>query len=115
MKRLLLHYSRTAALALFAAGFAAGLVCGSWPYASAQQRFGKDDVKSVPKSFIEGGDRAYTTLKEIAATSKAAADSLGRMEKSAADADRRHRELMKKMDALDARLKVLNDIIEDAI
>ncbi len=115
MKHFLLHHSRSTALVIFAAGFVAGITCASWPYVSAQQRFGKEDVKSVPKSFLEGGDRAYTTLKEIATSSKAAADSLGRMEKSAPDADKRHRELMKKMDALDTRLKVLNEVIEDAI
>jgi len=103
------------AAVVFIAGFAVGTVCTSWPLASAQQRFGKEDVKSVPKSFLEGGDRAYTTLKEIASTSKASSDSLLKIEKSIGDADKRHRELIKRVDSLDAKLKQLNAIIEDAI
>ena len=105
---------RLFAALLFLTGFFAGAVCTSWPPAAAQQRFGKDDIKSVPKSFIEGGDRVYTTLKEIAITSKSTADSLARIEKDAGDSERRHRELMKKIDSLDARLKQTNDIIADA-
>ncbi len=109
-----LNRSRLLATGIFIGGFIAGAMCTSWPYASAQQRFGKDDVKSVPKSFLEGGDRAYTTLKEIATSSKASADSLARIEKNAGDADRRHRELIKRVDSLDARLKHLSDIIAEA-
>lgn len=113
-----MHFSlnrpRVVAIGIFLGGFLLGAMCTSWPYASAQQRFGKDDVKSVPKSFLEGGDRAYTTLKEIAASSKASADSLGRIEKNAGDADRRHRELIKRVDSLDARLKHIGDILADA-
>lgn len=33
--------------------------------AQAQQRFGPEDVKSVPKSFLEGGDRKAKLLKDI--------------------------------------------------
>ena len=33
----------------------------------AQNRFGPADVKSVPKSFLEGGDRSVKLLKDILA------------------------------------------------
>jgi hypothetical protein len=93
---------------IFAAGFVAGALCTSWPYASAQQEFRREDLKSVPKSFIEGGDRTLPVLKEIAISSKATADALERMERNAGDADKRHRDLMKKVDRLEDQLKQLN-------
>ena len=31
----------------------------------AQQKFGPDDIKSVPKSFLEGGDRTSALLEQI--------------------------------------------------
>ena len=115
MARLWNRYNRWIGTLLFGAGLLIGTLWDPFAPAAAQQRFGRDEVKSVPDSFIEGGDRSYTTLKAIAESSKSAADSLAKMEKSAADADRRHRELLKKMDGLDSRLKQMNEFLEDAI
>lgn len=53
-----------------AAIFAAGLVTGLWlemPVLSAQNRFGPDEVESVPDSFLRGGDRTYSVLQEMRA------------------------------------------------
>lgn len=36
----------------------------------AQQSFGPEDVKSVPKEFLSGGNRNYTVLIEILSESK---------------------------------------------
>ena len=112
-KRIGIRYPRWIVSLLFIAGILAGGLFTSWQPALAQQRFGRDDLKSVPKSFLEGGDRVLTTLKEIAQYSKATADSLQRIEQKAGDADKRHRELMKKVDQLDARLKQLQDVMQN--
>lgn len=112
-KRIRIRYPRWIASLLFIAGFLAGAFCTSWQPAAAQQRFGKDDVKSVPKSFLEGGDRVYTILKAIAQSSKATADALERIERNAGDADKRHRELMKKLDQLDTRLKRFHEAVQN--
>jgi len=106
--RIWIHHWRWFATLLFIAGFVAGAVCTSWQPAAAQQRFDREDLKSVPKSFLEGGDRVLPVLKEIAQSSKASANSLARIEARSGDADKRHRDLMKKVDQLDERLEQLN-------
>ena len=55
-------------LASIFVAFLLGLLCGSmFPDSSVQaaQTFGPDEVKSVPESFIKGGDRSAALLSEI--------------------------------------------------
>src|SRR5438045_1675972 len=52
-------------IALLVMMLGVGLFAGAvW----AQQNFGPEDVKSVPKSFIEGGDRSAALLEQILTT-----------------------------------------------
>lgn len=55
-------------LAVALAAFFLGLLCASLlprDPVSAAQTFGPEQVKSVPKSFLEGGDRNVAVLSEI--------------------------------------------------
>ena len=55
-------------LASIFVAFLLGLLCASVfldRSAQAAQTFGPDKVKSVPESFLKGGDRSAATLSEI--------------------------------------------------
>jgi hypothetical protein len=72
---------------LTALAFVAGALVGytlSDGQVYAQQRFGPEDVRSVPPEFIEGGDRSYTVLKEINATLKRSEHALSAIQQNTA-------------------------------
>ena len=64
----MLRQGRRAIVIGLAAGFLIGMLGGAAlmdGQVYARQTFGPEDVKSVPKIYLEGGDRNYTVLKEI--------------------------------------------------
>lgn len=67
------------------AAFSLGAMCGlalDNQLAAAQDRFGPEDVKHVPKTFVESADKSYGALKKILAELKDQGRTLKRIEQN---------------------------------
>jgi len=74
-------------LAVIAAAVVLGLLIAATRSQAAQQ-FRTEDLRNVPKGFLESGDRRYAVLKEILAQLKANRRQLERIEKELAEVKR---------------------------
>ncbi|MFC1736056.1 hypothetical protein ACFL1X_08055 [Candidatus Hydrogenedentota bacterium] len=103
--------TKTAALFCVLAGFLVGVLFGltlSEQKVDAAQKFGPKDVKSVPKSFIEGGDKTYIVLKSILKETQENGRRMEDINKAVAQMNDSVKEATKNLDATNKLLSAKN-------
>jgi len=91
-----------------AAAFLLGALCGPaliQKTADAAQTFGPEEIKSVPPSFMKGGDRNYAMLREIHAVLKENGGAMAGLATNADTINGNLRAVLQRLDAANGHLR----------
>ena len=91
-----------------AAAFLLGALCGPTliqKTADAAQTFGPEEIKSVPPSFMKGGDRNYAILREIHAVLEENGSTMAGLATNTDTINDNLRSLLQRLDAANGHLR----------